>query len=78
MGLVCFEGGTRGIYEGDLPEPKVPMPTVYGTKGQIRTDGTGVIAKSNIALQTINSNQLARGRALTCRDESVSGDDRLD
>ena len=78
MGLVCFEGGTRGIYEGDLPEPKVSMPTVYGTKGQIRTDGTGVIAKSNIALQTINCNQLARGRALTCRDESVSGDDRLD
>ncbi|MDP6746436.1 MAG: Gfo/Idh/MocA family oxidoreductase [Candidatus Poribacteria bacterium] len=57
MGLVCFEGGTRGVYEGDLPEPKVSMPTVYGTKGQIRTDGTGVIAKGNIALQTINSNQ---------------------
>ena len=35
MGLVCFEGGARGVYEGDLPEPKVPMPLVIGTEGKI-------------------------------------------
>ena len=33
MGLVCFEGGARGIYEGDLPEPNVSMPKIAGTEG---------------------------------------------
>ena len=40
MGLVCFEGGARGIYEGDLPEPSVSMPNIAGTEGQIVTDLT--------------------------------------
>ena len=35
MGLVCFEGGARGIYEGDLPEPRSPMPEITGTEGKI-------------------------------------------
>lgn len=36
MGLVCFEGGVRGIYEGDLPGPLITMPQIAGTEGQIR------------------------------------------
>ncbi|MBI1924227.1 Gfo/Idh/MocA family oxidoreductase [Candidatus Poribacteria bacterium] len=47
MGLVCFEGGARGIYEGDLPEPKVPMPRIYGTEGQIKTGEGGVVLLQN-------------------------------
>ncbi len=37
MGLICFEGGARGIYESDLPEPLLPAATIYGTAGQIKT-----------------------------------------
>ena len=47
MGLVCFEGGVRGIYEGDLPEPIVQMPRIYGTEGQITTGENGVILLQN-------------------------------
>ncbi len=47
MGLVCFEGGARGIYEGDLPEPVVQMPRIYGTDGQIETGEGGVILLQN-------------------------------
>lgn len=47
MGLVCFEGGTRGIYEGDLPEPRVSMPTISGTEGQIRAGEGGVVLLQN-------------------------------
>ena len=40
MGLICFEDGTRGIYESELPEPAVSAvtlsPTIYGTEGQIK------------------------------------------
>jgi hypothetical protein len=43
MGLVCFEGGTRGIYEQDLPGPSVSMPAVIGTEGKIKTGKDGVI-----------------------------------
>ncbi len=35
MGLVCFEGGARGIYEGDLPGPVISMPEITGTEGKI-------------------------------------------
>ncbi|MCZ6677783.1 MAG: Gfo/Idh/MocA family oxidoreductase [Candidatus Poribacteria bacterium] len=51
MGLVCFEGGTRGVYEGDLPEPKAPMPTIYGTEGQIKVGGSGVILSGSVMLE---------------------------
>ena len=47
MGLVCFEGGTRAVYEGDLPDPPVPMPRIYGTEGQIRMGEGGVILLQN-------------------------------
>jgi hypothetical protein len=47
MGLICFEGGARGIYEGDLPPPGVPTATLYGTAGQIRTGEGGVVLLQN-------------------------------
>ena len=47
MGLVCFEGGARGIYEGDLPEPPVSMPQIAGTEGQIRNGPDGTILLQN-------------------------------
>ncbi|MCG9129049.1 Gfo/Idh/MocA family oxidoreductase [Candidatus Poribacteria bacterium] len=47
MGLVCFEGGTRAIYEGDLPDPPVAMPIVAGTEGQIREGDNGIILLQN-------------------------------
>ena len=43
MGLVCFEGGTRAVYEGDLPQPGVEMPRIYGTEGKITTGEGGVV-----------------------------------
>ena len=52
MGLVCFEGGVRGVYEGDLPEPAVDMATVYGTEGQIRAEKGGVRPDGNLLLQS--------------------------
>ena len=47
MGLVCFEGGARGIYEGDLPEPSVSMPKIAGTEGQIRNGPDGTLLLQN-------------------------------
>ncbi len=47
MGLVCFEGGARGIYEGDLPEPPVPMPRIAGTEGIIRNGPDGNLLLQN-------------------------------
>ncbi len=47
MGLVCFEGGVRGIYEGDLPEAKVAMPSITGTEGKIKTGKDGTILLQN-------------------------------
>ncbi len=47
MGLVCFEGGARGIYEGDLPEPPVSMPEIAGTEGQIRNGPDGTLLLQN-------------------------------
>lgn len=54
MGLVCFSSGARGIYEGDLPEPTVPMPVISGTEGQIRTENQGGIPSGRIFLQRSN------------------------
>ena len=47
MGLVCFEGGARGIYEGDLPEPNVSMPKIAGTEGMIRNGPDGTLLLQN-------------------------------
>lgn len=47
MGLVCFEGGARAIYEGDLPDPGVSMPRVAGTEGQIRNGDNGTVLLQN-------------------------------
>lgn len=41
MGLICFEGGARGIYESDLPEPAISGTAIHGTAGQIRNDADG-------------------------------------
>ena len=47
MGLVCFEGGTRGIYEEDLPEPRIRMPNVTGTEGKIKMERGGTVLLQN-------------------------------
>ncbi len=47
MGFVCFEGGARAIYEGDLPDPSVPHPTIAGTEGQIRNGENGTVLLQN-------------------------------
>lgn len=41
MGLICFEGGVRGIYESDLPEPGLRGDVVYGTDGILQRGGKG-------------------------------------
>jgi UDP-N-acetyl-2-amino-2-deoxyglucuronate dehydrogenase len=43
MGLICFEGGIRGIYESDLPEPALRGDTVYGSEGQLRRGEEGTL-----------------------------------
>ena len=47
VGLVCFEGGTRGLYESDLPEPIVPISLISGTEGQIKEGGDGEVLLQN-------------------------------
>ena len=39
MGLICFEGGIRGIYESDLPGPGLRGDVVYGSDGILRRGG---------------------------------------
>lgn len=39
FGLICFEGGVRGLYEGDLPEPGSELVPIQGTDGCIKTSG---------------------------------------
>jgi predicted dehydrogenase len=41
MGLVCFEGGARGLYEGDLPDPRITMPEITGSEGKITLGAEG-------------------------------------
>ena len=36
MGEFCFEGGIRGVYESDLPQPGLRGDVVYGSDGQLR------------------------------------------
>ena len=47
MGLVCFEGGARGLYESDLPEPIVRISLITGTEGQIKEGGGGEVLLQN-------------------------------
>ena len=48
MGLICFEGGIRGIYESDLPEPGLRGDTVYGSDGTLkRGDEKGTLMLLN-------------------------------
>jgi predicted dehydrogenase len=47
MGLICFEGGIRGVYESDLPEPGLQGDTVYGSEGQIKRGSEGTLLLLN-------------------------------
>lgn len=47
MGLICFEGGARGVYESDLPEPVVSAAVVAGTDGQIKMGDDGTVLLQN-------------------------------
>jgi len=47
MGEICFEGGIRGIYESDLPEPGVRGDAVYGSDGQLKRGEGGAILLLN-------------------------------
>ncbi|GIX06934.1 MAG: hypothetical protein KatS3mg115_1337 [Candidatus Poribacteria bacterium] len=46
--IICFEGGTRGTYESDLPEPGLNGHVVYGEDGIIKRgpDGTLLLLNS--------------------------------
>ena len=43
MGLICFEGGARGVYEGDLPGPRITLPLVTGSEGTIKAGEDGLL-----------------------------------
>jgi hypothetical protein len=43
MGLICFEGGIRGIYESDLPEPGLKGDVVYGSDGILKRGEKGTL-----------------------------------
>jgi UDP-N-acetyl-2-amino-2-deoxyglucuronate dehydrogenase len=47
MGLICFEGGIRGIYESDLPEPGLKGDVVYGSEGMLKRGENGTIMLLN-------------------------------
>ena len=49
MGLICFEGGARGVYESDLPQPLLSAATVYGTTGQIKATEGAVLLQNGKA-----------------------------
>ncbi|MCE2394605.1 Gfo/Idh/MocA family oxidoreductase [Candidatus Poribacteria bacterium] len=60
MAEICFEGGIRGIYESDLPDPGLRGDAVYGSEGQLRrgADGTIELLNSKVAgWQTITPRQ---------------------
>ncbi|MCD6510183.1 MAG: Gfo/Idh/MocA family oxidoreductase [Thermoprotei archaeon] len=44
MGLICFENGTRGLIESDLPSENFPSrPLIYGSNGIMTLTGDGVL-----------------------------------
>jgi UDP-N-acetyl-2-amino-2-deoxyglucuronate dehydrogenase len=47
MGLICFEGGIRGIYESDLPEPCLRGDVVYGSDGILKRGEKGTLMLLN-------------------------------
>jgi len=47
MGLICFEGGIRGIYESDLPEPGLRGDTIYGSDGILKRGEKGTLMLLN-------------------------------
>ena len=47
MALICFEGGARAVYEGDLPEPAITFPTVTGTEGKIVIKGDKILMQQD-------------------------------
>ena len=47
MGLICFEGGIRGIYESDLPEPGLQGDVVYGGDGILKRGPEGSLLLLN-------------------------------
>ena len=58
MGLICFEGGIRGVYESDLPGPGLKGDVVYGSDGILRrggkdTGGVMVLDNKKAEWQTI-------------------------
>lgn len=57
IGWFCFEGGIRGVYESDLPEPGLRGDAVYGSDGQLRRGEGGT-------LELLNS-QKARWQTIT-------------
>lgn len=58
MGEICFEGGIRGIYESDLPDPDLRGDVVYGSDGQLRRGPDGTIELLNArGWQTITPRQ---------------------
>ena len=45
--IVCFEGGARGIYEGDCPAPELADMCIYGTDGTIKLPSSGDVLLMN-------------------------------
>jgi len=63
--IICFEGGVRGVYESDLPEPGLRGDIIYGEDGTIKRgpDGTLLLLNGSsngwksITPQPVRSNQ---------------------
>ncbi|MGQ9609908.1 MAG: Gfo/Idh/MocA family protein [bacterium] len=47
MGLICFEGGIRGVYESDLPGPGLRGDVVYGSDGILKRGEKGTVMVLN-------------------------------
>jgi predicted dehydrogenase len=45
--IICFEGGIRGTYESDLPEPGLQGDVIYGSDGIIKRGPEGTISLLN-------------------------------
>jgi predicted dehydrogenase len=45
--IICFEGGTRGVYESDMPEPGLRGDIVYGEDGTIKRGPDGTLLLLN-------------------------------
>jgi predicted dehydrogenase len=45
--VVCFEGGVRGVYESDLPEPGLRGDIIYGEEGAIKRGPNGTLLLLN-------------------------------